>query len=204
MSTSRASPPGLEAAEVCTGLGHIVVEAAPAVDQVGFESHFPAMFAAFAEWVRIDWEERLGRAVTEDDFEPLAWALADRGRKQTAGQHLKHVQELHRVSRVVGEFFVGFDLLLTPTVAVPALPLGSFAGRGGQANTRRCLYFGALANATGQPAMSIPMTPTADGLPLGAQFIAPFGDEITLYQLAGQLERAAPWAHRRPPVLAIN
>jgi amidase len=62
--------------------------------------------------------------------------------------------------------------------------------------------FTAICNATGQPAVSVPLYWNDDGLPIGAHFVAPFGDEATLFRLAAQLEQARPWADRRPPVSA--
>jgi amidase len=193
-----------EAARRCAELGHEIIEASPRIDAVAFEQHFVGLWAAFADWVRIDWEERTGRTVAEGDFDQVAWALAEQGRAQRAGQYLKDVQEVQRTSRAVGRFFADIDLLLTPVAAVPPLPLGSFQGRRGMQSARQCMAFTMLANATGQPAMSVPMTPAADGLPTGAHFIGRFGDETTLFRLAGQLERAHPWAHRHPPTSAFN
>ena len=128
------------------------------------------------------------------------------GRNQSAGQYLEHVQEVQRTARVVGRFFddANIDVLLTPVAAVPPLPLGSSLGRRGPLTARECLAFTMLANATGQPAMSVPMSPTADGLPAGAHFIGRFADEATLFRLAGQLERAYPWADRHPPTSAFH
>lgn len=189
-----------QAAEWCAELGHHVVEAAPVFDPEEFETRFFNAFDAFTAWVRIDWEERLGRPATANDFENVAWTMAEAGSEQSAGQHLKNMQEIHKISRAVGRFFANVDVLITPTVAVPPLPLGSMRGREGLTNTRRCLAFTALANVTGQPAMSVPLASTDQGLPLGVQFIGRFGDEATLFQLAGQLERAQPWAHRHPPL----
>ncbi len=60
-----------------------------------------------------------------------------------------------------------------------------------------------LFNVTGQPAMSMPLFWNADGLPIGTQFVGRFGDEATLFRIAGQVERARPWAHRVPPGLAM-
>jgi amidase len=62
--------------------------------------------------------------------------------------------------------------------------------------------FTAIFNATGQPAISLPLHWTADGLPVGVQLVAPFGREDLLIDVAAQLERAQPWADRRPPVFA--
>ena len=170
----------------------------------GIRDPFFDVFDAFTAWVRIDWEERLGRPATDNDFENVAWTMAEAGSEQSAGQHLKNMQELHKISRAVGRFFANVDVLLTPTVAVPPLPLGSMRGREGLTNTRRCIAFTALANVTGQPSMSVPLASTDQGLPLGVQFIGRFGDESTLFQLAGQLEGAQPWAHRHPPLSAFT
>ena len=109
-----------------------------------------------------------------------------RARKQSAGQHLKNIQELHENQPRVADSSPTSTSFSTPTVAVPPLPLGSMSGDGGPTNVRRCLAFTALANVTGQPAMSVPLATTDQGLPPGVQFIGRFGDETTLFQLAGQ------------------
>ncbi len=189
----------LMAAERCAALGHHVVEAHPVFDSGAFERHFLGVWAAVTAWIRIDWEERLGRPIERDELEPMAWTMARNGAEQSAGQHLKNVQELQRVARTVAEQLADVDVILTPVAAVATLPLGSFEGRAGFENARRCMAFTMLANATGQPAMSVPMDPTPDGLPAGAHFMARSGDEATLFRLAGQLERAHPWRDRRPP-----
>ena len=62
--------------------------------------------------------------------------------------------------------------------------------------------FTQLANLTGQPAMSVPLYWTSEGLPCGVQFIAPIGDEATLFRLAAQLEKARPWFDKNPPLFA--
>jgi len=101
----------------------------------------------------------------------------------------------------------GFDLLLTPTLGEPPPPLGSFddSGPDPMAAFERaflCGCFTAAFNATGQPAISLPLHWSEDGLPIGVQLVAPLGREDLLLQVASQLERAAPWADRAVPVLA--
>ena len=122
-----------EAAGRCAELGHEILETAPPIDVAAFEHHFEGLWPAYADWIRIDWEERTGRTVVDGDFDRIAWTLAELGRNQSAGQYLKHVQEVQRTARVVGRFFddANIDALLTPVAAVPPLPLGSSLGRRG-------------------------------------------------------------------------
>jgi amidase len=102
----------------------------------------------------------------------------------------------------------GFDLLLTPTMALPPAELGTI-GNGDEENplmpiVRATPYavFTAGFNASGQPAISLPLHWSEDGLPIGVQLVAAFGREDLLLRVAAQLEQAQPWAHRRPPVAA--
>lgn len=113
----------------------------------------------------------------------------------------------HGFSRILGRFLDRYDVWLTPTLGSPPPKLGHFdAGlHGGDAVMDRFMQFLAFttfANMAGLPAMSVPLCWTAEGLPLGSQFTGRVGDEATLFRLAGQLEAARPWRHRRPPVHA--
>ena len=112
---------------------------------------------------------------------------------------------LHQIGRIVGRFFTRYDLLLTPTMCEPPYRLGVLSMTGNndpQAYLRALLgtiAFTSLFNTTGNPAMSVPLHWSANGLPVGVQFAAAFGNEATLFRLAAQLEAAQPWADRRPP-----
>ena len=104
---------------------------------------------------------------------------------------------------VAGWFHSGFDLLLTPTLGEPPPRLGSFndSGEDPVAALMRGVQtaaFTALFNVTGQPAISLPLHWTEDGLPIGIQLVAPFGAEDALLRVAAQLEEARPWADRIP------
>ena len=110
---------------------------------------------------------------------------------------------LQMMSRGVAHFFEQADVWLTPATAEPPLPIGSFDAPPGDplAPIMRAITFvpfTPIANATGQPAMSVPLYWNAEGLPIGAHFVGRFGDEATLFRLAAQLEAARPWAGRRP------
>jgi amidase len=99
----------------------------------------------------------------------------------------------------------GFDLLVTPTVGAPPPELGWFTGGGPKEEGRRInsfIPYTAQFNVTGQPAISLPLHWTAEGLPVGVQLVAAYGREDLLVRVATALEEAAPWADRRPVISA--
>ena len=115
------------------------------------------------------------------------------------------MQELQQINRGISRFFIDYDVWLTPTLAVPPVPLGYFE----YSSDTRDQYFARLAeftgftliaNATGQPGISLPLQWNDDGLPIGVHFTGRYGDEATLISLAAQLEQARPWSDRRPPL----
>ncbi len=195
------------AATLCESLGHHLVDAPLDVDGDAFIGDFVNAWAAGNAWAIADWEARLGRAATEDDLEPLSWALVALGRSLNAAQYLTAVQGLQKATRQIAASFETFDVLLTPTLAEPPAPLGTFDSPPGEPLAglfRAATYvpFTPPFNVTGQPGISLPLHWNAAGLPIGVQFVGRVGDEETLLALAGELERAAPWAGRRPPVAA--
>jgi amidase len=197
-----------DAARLCAHLGHEVVEAMPRIDAERFFLAFTSVLAAGFTWAIDDWTRRLGRAPTEDLFEPFVWAFTGRGRQFTAPQYLLAVQDLQRISRTVARFFADHDVWLTPMLGEPPVPLGTFAYQSGtdpfelRRKMARFTPFSYFANATGQPAMAVPTYWTPEGLPVGNQYIGRFGDEATLFRLASQIEAERPWARRHPPVWA--
>ncbi len=196
-----------DAAALCADLGHIVEEAAPAFDGRALGRAFAVLWAAGTAWSLARWAQKLGRQPQPTDVEPLTWALAERGRGLSAVDYLTALHDGQRLARDVARFFETYDLWLTPVVGEPPPPLGTFASppeepTRGLRRAGPFAPFTYIANMTGQPAMSVPLYWTADGLPVGVHFLARFGDEATLFRLAAQLEEARPWAHRRPPVCA--
>jgi amidase len=196
-----------DAAALCADLGHAVVEAAPAVNAEAFNSAFLTLVWATAAAIIDGWAKKTGRTPSADLIEPTTWAVYQMGRQQGAAAYILAIRELHRAGRDAARFFVDHDLWLTPTLGEPPVPLGSFDSPPenplqGLARIMTFMPFTPISNATGQPAMSVPLYWNADGLPIGTQFVARFGDEATLFRLAAQLEQARPWAERRPPVCA--
>ena len=165
------------------------------------------LWSAGCAWTVDDWARRTGRTPTPDLFEPLTWALQEMGRQHSGSAYLLALQDLQKVSRQVARFFLDYDVWLTPTLAEPPVPLGTFDSPPenplqGLLRAASFVPFTPICNITGQPAMSVPLYWNKDGLPIGTHFVARFGDEATLFRLAAQLEQARPWAHRRPPVSA--
>lgn len=196
-----------DAAALCADLGHDVEEASPILDGNVMLQAFTAVWAAGAAW-GIDGLTRMtGRQATADQFEPLTWALYQMGRNISASDYLLAVTAMQGMSRGIARFFGDYDIWLTPTLAEPPLPLGSFDAppdnpMAAFMRAPQFVPFTPFMNASGQPAMSVPLNWNSQGLPIGAHFVARFGDEATLFRLASQLEEARPWAHKRPPVSA--
>ncbi len=197
-----------EAAALCEDLGHEVVEDAPPINGEQLIECFIRIWEAGTAQTVESLVPIIGKAPTPDQFETLTWALYEAGQKVTAAQYLNAVTALQQMSRGIAHWMQNYDLWLTPTVSDPPLPLGSFDPlpdnpRAGFERAAHFVPFTPIQNTTGQPAMSVPLSWNAAGLPIGSHFVARFGDEATLFRLAAQLEEARPWAHKRPPVSAV-
>ncbi|MGD9031982.1 MAG: amidase [Desulfobacteraceae bacterium] len=196
-----------DAAALCRDLGHEVVEAAPEIDGGLLIQAFFAVWSAGVASTLDGIALMTGQPVNADKVEPLTWALAEMGRKANASDYLLALQVLQGLGRVMASFLVDFDLWLTPTLAEPPVPLGTFDSPPenplqGFFRTGEFVPFTPLCNCTGQPAMSVPLFWNAEGLPVGTHFVGRFGDEATLFRLAAQLEEARPWTDRQPPIRA--
>jgi amidase len=197
------------AGRLLESLGHVVEVSHPkAMDDPDYTGHFITFWAAGAAWNLDYWSRRTGDPVTADDVEPLTWALADLGRSGSAADWLSAREWLQVNAREVASWWTeGHDLLLTPTIAEPPPPLGTFDSPPdnplhGLFRAAELVPFTPPFNVTGQPAISLPLHWNDDGLPIGVQLVAPFGREDVLLRVASQLEAAQPWADRRPPVHA--
>jgi amidase len=198
-----------EAASLCISLGHEVVEATPVIktglDLVG--GAFWVLWSSGCAWTIDGIGLAMRKNPVKEDFEPLTWFLYEMGRKQSASMYLLSLTLFQRVARDVARFFLEYDAWLTPTMGEPPMPLGTldFSKEDPNKILRRLETFSpfaAICNATGQPAMSVPLHWNAEGLPIGVHFVGRFGDEAGLIRLAAQLESARPWVSRKPPVSA--
>lgn len=192
-------------AKLLEDLGHIVEEAAPSVDINMLTGAFMAVFMAGHAFAIDGFAMLNGRTPAEKDFEGLTWTLYQQGKQLTASQYLISIAMLQMSSRQIARFHQTYDCWLTPTLGTPPIKLGTI-----DINERDMMKamapvldyvpFTPIQNATGQPAISLPLHWTSDGLPVGVMFTGRFGDEATLFRLAGQLEEARPWRDRRPPM----
>jgi amidase len=218
---------GLEATvALCEELGHELVEAKPQVDGPAFVKAFFTMLCGETRASIEEAAELLGRKATAADFEAETWAAGLIGTKVPAAEFARALRYLTLSARQVGQFFEEYDVLLTPTLARPPLVTGELKIKGALGSAMQVLDrlnaagilrtvaritameqgifefvpFTPLFNATGQPAMSVPLYWNAAGLPIGMQFAGRYGDEATLFRLAAQLEGARPWADKLPGV----
>jgi amidase len=212
-----------DAARLCEKLGHHLEEGEPPIHRESLRKAFLVILAAetAAEIAQAGVLAR--QRPSASGFEPGTWFLGQVGRKFNAAELALAVREIHLAGRELGRWFEQHDLLMTPTLASPpprlgelgpkrsdlaalavlrVLPLGSALKKALDQLAEEAFEFAAfteVANITGQPAMSVPLFWNAEGLPIGVLFVGRFGDEATLFRLAGQLERERPWATRCPP-----
>jgi len=206
-------------------LGHETEEAAPAIDGRAFARSFLVMVAGHT-WasIRIA-EDRVGRKASRNDFEDKTWLAQRMGEAFSAGEYVQAIGRLQYAGREVLSFCEGYDLILSPTTAMPppelgflestgfqtvlekmilTLPLGKLMKMGAALEQAAADAFSFVPwtpvfNATGQPSMSVPLCWNDQGLPIGMMFTARQGDEATMFRIAAQLEEARPWKDRIPP-----
>ena len=192
----------VDAAKLCASLGHIVENATPAIDADLFLSTRKILKGAAAVTGIHGSERALGRKATERDFEANTWESYRLGLALTAEDVMRAREAMFMLHREVAQFMSTYDLILTPATACGPFLVGTIGpehiGDAADAERLRCACFTSLANLTGQPAMCVPLFWDAAGMPIGVQFWGRFAEEETLFQLAGQLERARPWFHRLP------
>jgi amidase len=192
------------AATLCEQLGHHVSEIQLPVNPQEFFAATRIIMGA-GTVVRVTSRERqLGRAVTENDLEPIIWQRYQNSRAYTAEQLWNAQQRVQKTAQQIALLQRDYDLLLSPTLATPPVKLGKLSLNQGNAPYEKeaisVSAFTMLYNATGQPAMSVPLHWTPEGLPVGVMFAGRYGEEALLFQLAGQLEKVSPWFDKLPPI----
>jgi amidase/6-aminohexanoate-cyclic-dimer hydrolase len=196
-------------ADLCARLGHEMVEADPKIDIHRFMRAWTLIVACGTELTVRSRLAELDRPLAPGDLDGVTRGAVALGRTISGSEYLEAVGTVHAIGRQTAGLFagkLGFDMLLTATLAEPPAVIGRFRPdnddfldyRMGPTGVLAYSPFTALANGTGQPAMSVPLYWNGDGLPIGTHFMAPSGDEALLLQLAAQLEAADPWFERVP------
>ena len=195
-----------DAAQLCESLGHNVEEInADDLSYTNLFMTFGIVWSCGCGQVLAHWGKRLGKKITEDQVEPMTWMVSNNARNRTGADYLSAIEECQLFTRKMAQWFHkgGYDILLTPTQAVPPPKLGSFSPK----KLSRAIQlmnnmttFTYVYNITGQPAMSVPLYWTSENIPIGVEFASPFGDEAALFRLAAQLEQERPWIDKKPPI----
>ena len=193
------------AAELLRSLGHEVEEVDPPWRIEGLSELFGAVFSIHIALQIVYSGMVAGREPTEADMEPMSWAIHKMTQSFNSVQGLALEIQLQSLTRRLVEFLYPYDALLTPALAERPLPLGTLdtaAPDPMSTFTRSGLFtpFTPVFNASGQPGISLPLYEGEDGLPLGVQLVGRPAGEAALLALASQVEAAAPWVGRRPPV----
>ncbi|MEI6262815.1 MAG: amidase [Deltaproteobacteria bacterium] len=215
-----------ETAKLLLQLGHDVEEDCPEIDGMKMaKCYFTLYFGEVAAEIK-HIESMTGKKLKPSELEPLTWTLGLLGRTISAGDFVFAKRYWNDIARAMGRFHQKYDLYMTPTVACPPPKIGEIKPKSFEISLMKTLNslgcgrllkwsgmtdrmavkgfvkfpFTEIANFTGQPAMSVPLHWTVNQLPIGVQFIAPFGDEATLFRFASQLEKAKPWFDKMPSI----
>ena len=193
-----------EAAELLESLGHEVVEQTFDFDGDAYVENFVKVWLAVTGDEIRDYEELIGHPIDRDQLEPLTRQMLETAEMVTATDYLHALGTLRKLSREIVGMWNGFDVLLTPTLAQPPIAIGALQPAEGEPpiqmllNSATFVPFTPVWNVTGQPAMSVPLVQSPDGLPIGVQLVGAPAREDVLLSLGAQLEAARPWAARRP------
>lgn len=209
-------------------LGHELVEATPELDRQALAEGYLLRIAAATAGEVPEAERTLGRKLRLDELETETWSLVRLGQSFSAGDLDNANRIIYSQTRRFDQFMQGYDVFLTPTLAAPPPGFGEFRLKGAErwlAPLAKRFAAGPLVhllpilsrlaeqnfqwvastpvmNMSGHPSVSLPLHWTADHLPVGMMFTGRFGDDATLFRLAGQLETASPWFDRVSPLIA--
>jgi amidase len=199
-----------DAATLCRDLGHVVEETTLPVDAMEYyDVVFNIIGAQTTSLLRF-LGHMMDGPVDEAGLEARTRIILREKGSIDGATYAASVDWIHAFGRQMARLLTRYDVLLTPTLAKPPQKLGSFDLDDGNSfgdlveRFHSFSPFTSLFNASGQPAMSVPLYWSDEGLPIGSHFAAGFGRENLLLSLATQLEAARPWAGRIPPVNALT
>lgn len=192
-----------DAVQLCIDLGHEVKEAPLAVNSAELGPATQTIISANLRTDLLAREEIVGRPPGEDDLEPFTHLMLRATEGRTASEYVAATRTIHQIGRQVEAHFADHDILLTTTLGTPPLEIGALSLANPDVgvmvgNLMKTTAFTQVFNVSGHPAISLPLFWNDAGLPIGIQLAGRFGDEATLFRLAGQLESARPWFERRP------
>lgn len=200
------------AATLLADMGHEIVVARPQADTDAMMRAWTKIVACGTSlWVRSALA-RKGRELQQGDIEGVARGAVSYAATISGTDYLEAVETIHTYGRQMAAFFEDFDILLTPTLAEPPPEIGRFAHttedyvayRTGPEGIFAHSPFTAAFNATGQPAVSLPLFWNDDGLPIGVHLAGRFGQDTQLVSLCADIERARPWFHRVPKIAGVD
>lgn len=161
-----------------------------------------AQTAALYEWL----EPLVGRPVTRDDVEPVTWAVIERGRATSGVKHVNDIEQVRQLSRAIATDLDPFDIFITPTLTRLPRPVGYYDMSETDIDRYNAKWtdsvFAFPFNISGQPAISLPLGMSSEGIPIGVQLVGRYGDEASVLAVSSLLEAEMPWKGRKPPVSA--
>ncbi|EMJ57586.1 amidase [Leptospira interrogans serovar Valbuzzi str. Duyster] len=213
----------IQTAKLLHSLGHKVEEKDAPIDGKAIGRSFITMYFGEVAAQLKNLETILGRKVRMNDVEPVTWILGLLGRTISGGEFVLNLQEWDKAALAMETFHETYDVYLTPTTAMPPSKIGELEPKLGEKiamqivghlGLGKILFvsglvdelvekslsrtpFTQLANLTGQPSVSIPLSQTSDRLPLGLLFTAARRREDILFRLSSQLEKAVPWSNHK-------
>ena len=195
-----------KAGQLLDQLGHdVTIESIELLEPENYIDDLMTVIAT-ATVTDVDYVESvIGRSAGPDDLEPTNIRFTKMGREVSGVEYLAAIDRMHAYSRSIAQYWAPdrYDVMVTPTLGQPPPPIGHLSDDPGGAKTEALLRFTAQFNVTGQPAISLPLHRTADGLPVGVQFVGAMAAEALLIRLAAQIESAKPWAHHLPQLFTV-
>jgi amidase len=195
-------------ARLCESLGHHLEEAVPPIDGEAFNDAFLTYWSSFGFAVIEGAKKQMRKMPPREAFEPWTWGLYEFFLQRPKDAIAKADEHMRMVTGQMAGFHQRYEVWLTPVLGTPALRIGEASQEQPfdklVEQMTRYVAFTPIANATGQPAMSVPLHWTDYNVPVGSHFVGRLGEEALLFVLAQQLEAAQPWADRWPPVSAVG